>query len=285
MDLTGINDLGDNEQIKDENAESVVEDSLASQPVVFSGFCKVLLDQALRTGSNNSTEGVLPYKASALSSLSALLKSIVPAKDSKQYKEAIEHQHFIYDLVGPHLFSFIAESQSSNGKQTPPLLIARALECLASAMYNGIDTDAAGAEYADAERLLKFFVLSTGKQPAWTVRQMSALAASSLVAHIPSRVLTKTEVITTVLECSRQTLKDKKFWKVRLSGLELLLSLVNRVGNQKMSSVDPEKQLIMESILPYKETIIDLARRSLSDNESQVTATASKITLVMAWWP
>ena len=71
----------------------------------------------------------------------------------------------------------------------------------------------------------------------------------------------------------------------RQAGLELLLFLVSRVGNQKMSSVDSEKQLIMEAILPYKEQIIDVARKSLADNESQVTATASKITLTMAWWP
>ena len=44
---------------------------------------------------------------------------------------------------------------------------------------------------------------------------MSALAAASLVAKMPSDVLRKNAVITTVLECSTQTLKDKKFWKVR----------------------------------------------------------------------
>lgn len=80
---------------------------------------------------------------------------------------------------------------------------------------------------------------------------MSAHAASSLVTKMPSEILTKNVVITTVLECSSQTLKDKKFWKVRLSGLELLLSLVSRVGNQKMSAVNPEKQLIMESIREF----------------------------------
>ena len=67
--------------------------------------------------------------------------------------------------------------------------------------------------------------------------------------------------------------------------MELLLSLVSRVGSQKASAADSEKQLIMESILPYKEKIVDLARKSLADNESQVTATASKITLTMSWWP
>ena len=116
-------------------------------------------------------------------------------------------------------------------------------------MYDGIGGNAAAEEYADAVRLLKFFSNGT-TQAAWTVRQMSAFAGASLVAHVPPEILRKNEVITTVLECSTQTLKDKKFWKCRLSGLELLLSLVSRVGNQKMST-DPEKQLIMEAIRKY----------------------------------
>jgi hypothetical protein len=71
----------------------------------------------------------------------------------------------------------------------------------------------------------------------------------------------------------------------RQAGLELLLSLVNRVGKQKVSAPDPDNQMLMESILPYKEKITGLARQSLSDNESQVTAVASKVTMAMSWWP
>merc|ERR1712085_29775 len=239
LDLSVENDLSDDEHPDNENTESDVETHVGSQQVVFSGFCRALLDSALRTGSNSSTEGVLPYKASALSGLSALLKSVVPDKNSKDYAETIEHQRFIYNIMAPSLFSFVAGDESSNGKPVPPLLISKGLECL----------------------------------------------SSSLVTHMPSKVLNKTEVTTTVLLCSTQTLKDKKFWKVRLSGLDLLLSLVSRVGDQNMSKADDEKQLIMEAILPYKERIIDLARKSLSDSESQVTATASKMTLTMAWWP
>lgn len=44
---------------------------------------------------------------------------------------------------------------------------------------------------------------------------MSALAASSLVANMPSEILRRTDSIKFVLECSNQTLNDKKFWKVR----------------------------------------------------------------------
>ncbi|KAL9182267.1 hypothetical protein ACHAXT_012919 [Thalassiosira profunda] len=284
LDLSAEKDLGDDEQLN-ESAESDVEESPLDGPLVFSGFCRVLAEQALRTGSNNATEGVVPYKAAALSGLAALLNSVAPSKDCQEHDAIVRHQRFIYDLIAPSLFSFIEESQSSNDSLVPPLLIARALECLASAFYEGIGASAGNDAHTDAVQLLKFFSLSTTKQPAWTVRQMSALAASSLIAKMPSEILRKNEVITTVLECSTHALKDKKFWRVRLSGLELLLSLVSRVGSQKASAADSEKQLIMESILPYKEKIVDLARKSLADNESQVTATASKITLTIAWWP
>ena len=286
LDLSAEKDLADDEQPNGDNAESDVEEDKrgAAQSVVFSGLCKVLLDQAIRAGPNNSTEGVLPYKASAFSGLTALLKSVEPVKSSATYDDIIQHQQIIYDLVAPSLYLFVTDNQTSNDKK-PPLLIARALECLAAAMYDGVGSDASKGEYANAVGLLKFFKLSTSTTPAWTVRQMSAVAGASLVAKMPSVLLRKNEVITTILDIASQTLKDKKFWKVRASGLNLLLSLVNRVGNQKMSTADSDKQLIMEAILPYKEQIIDVARKSLADNESQVTATASKITLTMAWWP
>lgn len=40
---------------------------------------------------------------------------------------------------------------------------------------------------------------------------------------------------------------------LRLSGLELLLALVNRVGNQKMSAVDSETRLVMEAIRKFND--------------------------------
>eukprot|EP00985_Skeletonema_marinoi_P022266 scaffold14137_cov73-Skeletonema_marinoi.AAC.1 len=100
------------------------------------------------------------------------------------------------------------------------------MECLASAMYDEVGT---GSEFNDALVLLKLFSLSTGStQPAWTVRQTAALAASSLIAKTSSSVVRRNDTILTVLECSSQALRDKKFWKVRAAGLELLLSLVRR---------------------------------------------------------
>ena len=67
---------------------------------------------------------------------------------------------------------------------------------------------------------------------------------------------------------------------IRQAGLELVLSLMNRVGKQRVSD-----QLLLEAVLPYKENIVTMARKSLADNESEVTATASRISLAMSWWP
>ena len=160
LDFSGDND----EQPIDENIKNDVE----AQQVVFSGFCRILLDSALRNTTNSSTEGVLPFKASALSGLSALLKSIVPDKESENYSERIEHQRFMYSITAPSLFSFVTGDWSGE-KSIPPLLISKGLESLSSAMYHGIGTDTDNLEYSDPVNLLNLFALSTGtKQPAWT---------------------------------------------------------------------------------------------------------------------
>lgn len=228
LDLSEEKNIGDDEQLdcggentSGENSESETElQERLQPPVVFGGLCRVLLEQALRTrSSNDSTEGVLPYRVSALSAVSSLVTSIASGSNFQERDADIidKHQRFIYDLVAPSLFSFTS-SQPNTGKTEPPVLIARAIECIGNAMYNGIGGGAVadGVEYADALILIKFFALSSGpKQPAWTVRQASTLAASSLIAKIPPQTLRKTEVISSVIAISTQTLKDKKFWRVR----------------------------------------------------------------------
>lgn len=42
---------------------------------------------------------------------------------------------------------------------------------------------------------------------------------------------------------------------------------------------------LVDLLVPYKEVINNVARKSLADSESQVTATASKITQTLTWWP
>ena len=266
------------QQTSSENELAETDVGNDTQSVTLVGLCRILAEQGLRSGG--SREGRLAYRVAAFSALSALLKSVEPDESSEQYNSIVEHQRYVYDAIAPSLFAFVSGG-SSDEEKPAPVLVARAMECLASAMYDEVGT---GSECNDSIVLLKLFSLSTGNtQPAWTVRQMAALAASSLIAKTSSHVVRRNDTILTVLECSSQALKDKKFWKVRAAGLELLLSLVNRV--KQRGQHDPENQLIMEAILPYKEKIVGIARKSLSDNESQVTAAASKLTVAMNWWP
>eukprot|EP00986_Skeletonema_menzelii_P019099 scaffold27064_cov167-Skeletonema_menzelii.AAC.1 len=281
LDMSGEQEFDEDDAEQHNSSDNELADTdvgCVMQSVTLVGLCRILAEQGLRSGG--SREGRLPYRVAAFSALSTLLKSVEPNESSEQYNSIVEHQSYVYDAIAPSLFTFV--SGGSSGEEKPaPVLVARALECLASAMYNEVGT---GSEYNDSLVLLKLFSLSTGNtQPAWTVRQMAALAASCLIAKTSSHVVRRNDTIITVLECSSQALKDKKFWKVRAAGLELLLSLVSRV--KQRGQHDPENQLIMEAILPYKEKIVGIARKSLSDNESQVTAAASKLTVAMNWWP
>lgn len=281
LDMSGEQEFDDDAADQQNSSDNELVDTEArcgTPSVNLVGFCRILAEQGMRSGG--SRESRLPYRVAAFSALSALLKSVVPDESSEQYNSIVEHQSYAYNVIAPGLFSFVSGESSCEDKPAP-VLVARALECLASAMYDGVGT---GSECNDAIVLLKFFSLSTGNtQPAWTVRQMAALAASSLMAKTSSNVVRRNDTILTVLECSSQALKDKKFWKVRAAGLELLLSLVSRVKQRGRN--DPNNQLVMEAILPYKEKIVGIARKSLSDNESQVTAAASKLTVAMNWWP
>jgi hypothetical protein len=69
----------------------------------------------------------------------------------------------------------------------------------------------------------------------------------------------------------------------RYSGLKILHWLISRAG--KGGSDLQEKQLTLEALLPHKEEMVRLARVSLSDSESKVTALSSEILGNMAWWP
>lgn len=67
------------------------------------------------------------------------------------------------------------------------------------------------------------------------------------------------------------------------AGLKILESLTARAGDGYLGS--QEKQLILESLLPQKETIVTLARKMLADSEAAVTALSSGILAGISWWP
>lgn len=78
----------------------------------------------------------------------------------------------------------------------------------------------------------------------------------------------------------------------RYSGLKILHCLTSRAakGTASASGMSTgsdlqEKQLTLEALLPHKEEMVRLARASLGDSESKVTALSSEILGNMAWWP
>ena len=93
-----------------------------------------------------------------------------------------------------------------------------------------------------------------------------------------------------MIESTSCAVADRKFWKVRLSGLKLLHALVGRAGTRAIDGVaqdgkELEMQLLLEATLPHKEDIIAIARKSLADPEAKVTALSSDILGMMTWWP
>ena len=273
-----------------------------------SGLCRLLLEQGLSPPSASARDNdiLLPYRAASLQALADIINSLHPAKGrTKPTSNTSAHDRYLYKHIAPVLLSNIRlkDTSDQNSKPQPPLITARCLGCLSASLYHGIGDAKAGASGENNEEdvvgLSRIFVdLSGGKQPAWTVREAAALAAASLAARASSEKLRKHAAITALLECAKNTQKDRKFWKVRLAGLQLLLSLVERAGSAPGDTANAPRssdgmdanngndlQLMLEALLPEKEIIAKIARTCLSDNEAKVTAVATKICGAISWWP
>ena len=271
-----------------------------------SGLCRLLLEQGLPSlkAAAIDNEILLPYRAEVLQALSDLLNSLRPVpSSSNKVQLASTHDIYLYSMIAPTFISEVriktlsvstSNDAAPKKKAQPPLIMARCLGCLSAVMWQGIGEREDGNEAENVAALSKIFLeLCGGKQPAWTVREAAALAACSLAERAsPSRIC-KHITITTLLECTIQTQKDRKFWRVRMAGLKLLHALVNRAGSFSDASGSvvasgsdaADKQLILEAILPEKERIQKIARTSLTDNEAQVTAVATEICGALSWWP
>lgn len=317
-----MNETEDEEKIDFEKADDLLtsdtetEEVSSSEEVVdsvtFAGLCKALLEQAFpRNASHVSAslaEDVLPYRASSLAGLSELLQALSDIPNTTDL--LLDYQIAVYRMVAPTLIPVIGKEMyqdagdSEEKKSEPPLIVARAVDCLASAFWKGLGKNAE-EEHPEEDVLSLAEILRTvggSKQPAWTVRQSSALCAASLTFNISVHSLRNPRLVDSLLDSSKYALSDRKFWRVRLAGLELLLALVKRAGDSAGgsssvfsmttattgSSANPNQQdtqLALEALLPHKETILQLARSSLTDSEARVTSKASDVVSGMAWWP
>ena len=297
-------DEGDDMLDVNENVENIIangngktgSDHLREErkSLMFSGLCKLLLQQGLPGSSDDHNKFFendhLSYRAACVASLSSILDTV----PTDVFTQEVQ---YIYKMVAPVLVS-ILEGQAVDEHKVPPLIIAKCFDCMSSVLFLGID-DACFNELMEVKDLNQLFLDNCGlKQSAWTVREATGKAVAKFITNVSPRVIKKMEFIENIVKCTQLCLKDKKFWKVRLAGLRILLALCVRTSPKQTtrnmglgkaslerSASEKERQIITESILPYKEQILAIARSSLSDNEAQVTKVASEILSEIAWWP
>jgi hypothetical protein len=169
-------------------------------------------------------------------------------------------------------------------KREPPVLVAGAIGCLSSCFWEGMGSSDKAVRNVNPKWLTSILKEAGGKlQPAWTVREASALGIAQLASKCNDESIRQHSIVSQMVEAARQSLTDRKFWRVRIAGLEIVKSLTGRAGPSPIKSQD--KQLILEALLPQKEVILKLVRSSLGDSEAKVTALSSDILSNMTWWP
>ena len=118
------------------------------------------------------------------------------------------------------------------------------------------------------------------------MQESAALAAAKVILNASFSMLKRMDIIESFIECTKFTLKDRKFWKVCLARLKIPLSFCNcttisrdiEISNtavQERSAAKEERQLMLEAIFLYKDTFLSIAKKSLTDNEVKVTASAT----------
>ena len=285
---------------EDDNHNSDAEERIGVEIriVTFAGLARFLSEQAMpfRVSRNlTDSDEFLPYRVSAFKGLRDLMTSLI---DSPQ--KGIEQKKEIYARISLKLVSlcdfdgrFIFEDALTKTKE-PPVLAARAIDCLAASFWQGIgwDGEIIKSGTSSVLELARFLVAAGGpKQSAWTVREASCLCLASLASTCHQNALRDHKVVSTSVECAVESFKDRKFWRVRFAGLKLVHALVSRAGTRPFGNdvskgtEESDRQLLLEAILPQQDEIFKLARKALSDPEAKVTALSSEVLAMMSWWP
>ncbi len=262
----------DNVIVNDEDTDALT----SKQYLTYSGLCRVLLKQGIKSDAKGNGEfysnDALSYRAVSLQALGQFLKCL----------ENSEHLEKLFRNVAPKLLSVIQNQQSE--EKIPPLIVAKATHCLGYLIWEGIDFDETNVS-TQVDLMIELFTKNCGEnQRAWTIREASAFAMSNICKKAKYTVLRKLNVLDNILICSKLCPNDKKFWKVRLAKLMILKTLCSRADAKNKLGSD-ENQLMLEALLPIKESIISVAKNSLLDSEARVTAIASDILASLSWWP
>jgi proteasome component ECM29 len=278
--------------------------------VMFVGLLRLLLEQALLSNSGMAaSSGVLPFKAALLQALASVLtahRSLLP-NGAVKGTEIEDDLKLSFTTVAPRFFAVVSQEGNGDGAKFPALIVARTFDCFSSVLYKNFDFDVKAeegvSECTDMSRLCQVILDNSGtKQAAWTVRESTSRFAASLATNVNVSALRRLTTIKAFVDCSGQALNDRKFWKVRKAGLQILLSLAQRYSQpgaghkrhfsalsggepQKSDDSENESRLILEALLPQKEKILKLVRKSLQDDESQVTSVATEVLNAMASWP
>jgi proteasome component ECM29 len=272
------------EEKQDGNQEASFKET--SVPT-FVGLALFLLDQAMPAEASKilmESEEFLPYRVAAFTGLRDLMASI-----SESSSTGTQLKRELFYRAAPRLISMCEIDQGQKSEE-PPVLVARAMDCLAAFFWEAIGEKPETQDEKSVLGLTNVLVEVGGKmQPTWTVREASRLCLASLASRCHTDALRDHKVVSKMVDSADQSQRDLKFWKVRLSGLKLLHALVSRAGSRAIgvpqSEKDHEMQILLEAILPSKEVIMAMARKSLTDPEAKVTALGSDVLRLMSWWP
>lgn len=290
-------DDGDEGDIHESDVEEQIR--LEARVVSFAGLARFLADQAMPSHVSRNvadSDEFLPYRVAAFKGLHDLIASLV---DSSHKGDAMKRE--LYTRVSPKLVSLcdfdsrlVSEAATSKTKtEEAPVIVARAIDCLTVSFWHGIgwDGDIIKTGTSSVLELARFLVLFGKKQPAWTVREASWLCLASLASTCHQNALREHTLVSIFIEGAVDSFKDRKFWRVRFAGLNILHALVSRAGtrafenDRSKSTEESDRQLRLEAILPQKDEIMKLARKALSDPEAKVTALSSDILGLVSWWP
>lgn len=249
------------------------------------GLCRLLMEQGLPENGLKTrfSPEYLSYRAASIESLSTIL-------------DRIQRQSFnLYDLISPSILS-IVHNELMTDESIPPLIVAKSVGVLSSIIWQDIGDTEYGT--SQAQLLCDIFLYhSSYSQHAWTVREQASLAFAKLIHRGHFSVIKRLDTIQKALDATKQCQQDRKFWRVRLGGLMILKSLTSRVERSKailalgfttqtaLSSSESERQILLESVLPFKESITDIVKSCLTDSEAQVTKLASDILASISFWP
>lgn len=227
-----------------------------------------------------TSEEILPFRSSVLQSLDDVLRSL---QDMKPICSDLHRDSMV--ISAPTLYNVFGDLST----EEQPLIVARSISCFASALPSNMAFVSATDEpYMDSVNLTTLFLhhVDYSKQAAWTVREAAAKCVVKLVQCADVETIRRGHFLSSIIQIATVALKDRKFWKVRYASLLLLQSIVERKsgGSCKFGDIE-EGGLIVEAILPFKESIHDLCRKSLNDAEFEVTSLATKILGGLSLWP